>query len=66
MKNRTENHCSCDACQKYYSIKRLALQWDLSPKTIRRMINSGKMRAKRIGGSVRVPHSELLKVIDDI
>ena len=66
MKKRTDNPCSCVACQKYYSIKHLAAQWDLSPKTIRRMINSGKMKAKRIGGSVRVPHSELLKVIDDI
>ncbi|MFW9941609.1 MAG: hypothetical protein ACFFFT_11255 [Candidatus Thorarchaeota archaeon] len=30
------------------------------------MINSGKIKAKRIGGSVRIPHSELMKVIDDV
>jgi len=66
MKKGTEKSCSCEACQKYYSITHLALQWDMSPKTIRRMVNAGKMKAKRIGGSVRIPHSELLKVIDDI
>ena len=42
------------------------MQWDVSQKTIRRMINSGKMRAKRIGGSVRIPYSELSKVINDL
>jgi hypothetical protein len=30
------------------------------------MINSGKIKAKRIGGSVRIPHSEIVKAINDV
>jgi len=66
MKKATKNPCFCDACQRYYSISTLAERWDFSRKTIIRMISSGKLNVKRIGGSVRIPHSELLKVIEDI
>ncbi|MFX1538553.1 MAG: helix-turn-helix domain-containing protein [Promethearchaeota archaeon] len=66
MKKVTPNLCFCEACQRFYSISTIAERWDLSQKTIRRMINGGQIKAKRIRGSVRIPHSELLKVIEDI
>ena len=67
MREKTQNnHIFCEACQRYYSIASLADLWDLSQKTIRRMIDSGQLRAKRIRGSVRIPHSEVVKVINDI
>jgi excisionase family DNA binding protein len=65
MKKQTNNYCLCEACQRYYSISSIADKWDVSQKTIRRMINSGKIQAKRIGGSIRIPHSELAKIPSD-
>ncbi len=38
---------------------------DLSQKTVRRLINAGQIKPKRIGGSVRIAHSELVKIITD-
>jgi len=55
----------CKACQKYYSIATLAERFELSPKTLRRMITDGRLKARRIGGSIRVPHSELAKIVRD-
>jgi excisionase family DNA binding protein len=66
MKKRTDNQCLCDACQSYYSIATLAIKWDVSPKTVRRWIANGKLHPKRIGGSVRIPHSEVVKIISNI
>jgi len=60
-----EPTCDCVACQKYFSIASLAEQFELSQKTIRRMIIEGQIKAKRIRGSVRIPHSELLKLIKE-
>ena len=55
----------CKACQKYFSIATLAAQLELSPKTIRRMITEGRLKAKRIRGSIRIPHTELAKIIQE-
>ena len=58
--------CYCEACQNHYSITTLAKRWDVSPKTIRRWIKDGKLHSKRIGGSVRIPHSEAVKIVSEI
>lgn len=55
----------CKACQKYHSISAVAEHFELSEKTIRRMITEGQLKAKRIGGSIRIPHAELVKIIRD-
>ena len=59
-------HLHCDACQQFYSLSTLAAMWDMSTKTIRRMIQNGRLKPKRINGSVRIPHSEIVKCIDEI
>ena len=58
-------HLHCEVCQQFYSISTLAAMWDMSSRTIKRMIQSGKLKAKRINGSVRIAHSELLRAIDE-
>ncbi len=66
MKNAFQkHHLHCEICQQYYSIKSLALMWDMSQRTVKRMIERDELRAKRIGGSWRIPHSEVAKVIND-
>jgi hypothetical protein len=62
----SHHHLSCEICQQYYSVRRLAEMWDLSQKTIKRMIQNDKLKAKRINGSVRIPHSEIVKAIGDV
>ncbi len=56
---------SCDLCQKYYRIPVLAGMFDVSEKTIRRMITDRRIRANRIAGCIRIPHSELSKIVQD-
>lgn len=55
----------CAHCQKYYRLKTLAATFDISEKTLRRMITEGRLKAKRIGGSIRIPHAELIKIIQE-
>lgn len=62
---RQELQADCPHCQKYYRLKTLAATFDISEKTLRRMITEGKLKAKRIGGSIRIAHSELNKIIQD-
>ena len=60
-----EHKTECPHCQKYYRLKALAQTFDLSEKTLRRMITNRMIKAKRIGGSIRIPHSELNKIIQE-
>ena len=53
------------SCRKYYKISKMAEMLDVSEKTLRRMIADRRIKAVRIGGSVRIPHSELHKMIQD-
>lgn len=55
----------CRACQKYYRLSAVAEMFDLSEKTVRRLITERRIKAKRIGGSIRIPHSELVKMVED-
>jgi excisionase family DNA binding protein len=43
-----------------YSVATVAEQCDTSDKTIRRLIEKGKLRSVRVGRSIRVPHGELV------
>ena len=59
-------HLHCEACQQYYSVSTLAAMWDMSVKSVRRLIQNGTIKAKRIGGSARIAHSEIIKAINDL
>jgi len=61
MEKNTENHCN--SCQKFYKISAVADKWDMSQKTIRRMISSGLIRTKRIHGRIRISSTEVAKAI---
>ncbi|HEX2577807.1 MAG TPA: helix-turn-helix domain-containing protein [Aquihabitans sp.] len=42
-----------------------AARWlDVSERTIKRMVASGELRAIEVGGSRRIPHRELVDLID--
>ena len=60
-----EHKTDCPHCQKYYRLTTLAATFDISEKTLRRMITNRIIKAKRIGGSIRIPHSELNKIIQE-
>lgn len=47
-----------------YKISEFSDLVSLSEKTIRSLISYGKITAIKIGGSVRIPHSELLKILN--
>ncbi len=50
--------------QKHYRIKDVASICAVSEKTVYRWIYQGRLKAHRIGGSVRIPRTELLKIIE--
>ena len=51
----------CDYCQQFYKISTLAERWDMSQKTVRRMIAHGLLQTRRIHGRIRIPQSEVIK-----
>ncbi|MCA9741405.1 helix-turn-helix domain-containing protein [candidate division KSB1 bacterium] len=55
----------CRACQKHYRLAAVAEMFDLSEKTVRRMVTERRIKAKRIGGSIRIPHAEVVKMVED-
>jgi excisionase family DNA binding protein len=48
---------------KFHSINTVAERLDLSPRSVRRLIDSGKLQAVKIGGSVRVSDDELQRLL---
>lgn len=48
---------------RYHRVERIAERLDLSPRSVRRLIDSGKLQAVKIGGSVRVSDDELLRLL---
>lgn len=46
-----------------YSVKEVAEQCGLSEKTIRRMIEAGRLRALRAGHSIRITHEDLTRFL---
>ncbi|MEK7727561.1 MAG: helix-turn-helix domain-containing protein [candidate division KSB1 bacterium] len=63
LPNGEEPRCPCG--QQYYRLAKVARLFDLSEKTLRRMITNHQIKAKRIGGSIRIPHEELAKIVRD-
>jgi excisionase family DNA binding protein len=43
----------------HWTIDALATRWAVSPRTVRRLIESGRLRAIRIGGQLRVSPESL-------
>jgi excisionase family DNA binding protein len=41
--------------RSFFTVEQLAARWQVSPRTIRRMVERGKLRAMRIGPQLRVP-----------
>ena len=52
--------------QRHYRLKDVAEMLSVSEKSVRRWIYEGKLKAHRIAGCVRVPQTELLKIIREI
>ena len=57
-----ENHWKI---QQWYKPRQVADMMNISVKTIMRMINKGELDAKRFGGSIRIPFSEIMRNIRD-
>jgi excisionase family DNA binding protein len=47
------------------SVREAGVALGLSPKTIRRRIEDGELRSFRLGGTVRIPTSEIIRVRGD-
>jgi hypothetical protein len=45
-----------------YSRAETAYQWSLSVRAVDYLIAEGKVRVRRIGGRILIPHSELLRL----
>ena len=51
--------------QDYYRVKDVARMLSVTEKHVRNMINRGEIKAKRFGGVIRIPYSELVRNIRD-
>jgi excisionase family DNA binding protein len=52
--------------QQHYRLKTVAEMCDVSEKTVYRWIYEGRIKAHRIGGSIRIPKSELVLLIQSV
>ncbi len=52
--------------QQHYRLKDVAKMCAVSEKSVYRWIYDGRIKAHRIAGSVRIPRTELLKIIQPI
>ena len=51
--------------QQHYSIDSVAKMYEVSPNTVRKWIRLQKIKAHKICGAVRIPKSELLRIVSD-
>ena len=63
MERNTKHHCN--ACQQFYKISTVAERWDMSQKTVRRMVAAGLIRTKRVHGRIRISATEVAKAIKE-
>lgn len=49
-----------------YTVNQIADNLKLSPLTVRRYINSGKLGASKIGKEYRIRESDLTKLLDEL
>ncbi len=52
--------------KQYYSVKRVANMFEISEKTLRRIIRNRKIELIRIGGSIRLSESEIPKLFEEL
>jgi len=52
--------------QQHYRIKEVALLCSVNEKTVYRWISEHRLKAHRIAGSVRIPKSELVQLIQPL
>jgi len=52
--------------QQHYRIKEVAVMCAISEKTVYRWIYEKRIKAHRIGGSIRIPRTELLTIIQNV
>jgi excisionase family DNA binding protein len=48
---------------KYHRVETVAEKLDLSPRSVRRLIDNGQLQAVKIGGAVRVSDEELQRLL---
>lgn len=49
--------------QQHYKLKDIAKMLNVSEKSVYRWVYEGRLKANKIAGSLRVPRTELLKII---
>lgn len=49
--------------QQHYKPKDIAKMFNVSEKSVYRWVYEGRLQANKIGGSIRVPRTELLKIV---
>ena len=54
------------AGQQYYSVKTVAKMFEISEKTLRRIIRDREIELIRIGGSIRLSESEISKLFETV
>jgi excisionase family DNA binding protein len=52
-----------EATPRWWSIKGLADDWDVSQQTVRRLIKSGKLKAHRVGRQWRIRDTDAVNCI---
>ena len=52
--------------QKHYKLKDVAEMCSVSQKTVHRWINSKRLKVHRIAGNLRIPRTEIIKLIERV
>jgi len=50
--------------EQLYSLATVAKMWDVSVKTLRRLIKKADIEMLRVGGKIKVREADLLKLVD--
>lgn len=55
-----------DTYEQYYSLQTVAKMFEISEKTLRRIVRDKGIELIRIGGSIRFPESEISKLFESV
>jgi excisionase family DNA binding protein len=50
---------------KLHRVPEAALEFNVAPKTVWNWVGQGRIATVRIGRSVRIPHAEILRLIEE-
>jgi len=50
--------------EQLYSLATVAKMWDVSVKTLKRLIKKADIEMLRVGGKIKVREADLLKLVD--